>query len=211
MISDLDEEMGKRRVESLIVFGDQTLGNPDLAYVVGASLPRGGIYVKRRSHSPTLIVSNIDVGSAKQGRVRQIKSYSDYGYEKIFSQYDKDEARARFYRKIFRDEELQSPAVVTGRNDSSNTLYLIDSLRRGGLKVVGEKSPTILESARETKDKTEIGRLKEVGKKTCWVVDQTLRFLRTAKTRGGRVTLKSKTLKVGDVKRVIGSLLVQKN
>jgi len=69
MISDLDREMEVRGIESLIVFGDQTLGNPDLAYVAGASLPRGGIYVKGRRRSPTLIVSNIDMGSAKKGRV----------------------------------------------------------------------------------------------------------------------------------------------
>ena len=67
MIADLDKEMEKKGIQSLIVFGDQTLGNPDLAYVVGASLPRGGIYLKGRGRTPTLIVSNIDIGSAKKG------------------------------------------------------------------------------------------------------------------------------------------------
>ncbi len=211
MISDLDGEMEKRGVQSLIVFGDQSLGNPDLVYVVGASLARGGIYIKRRGNAPTLIVSNIDVGSAGKGRVRQIKSYSDYGYEKIYSKYARDEARAQFYRKIIRTEGLAGPAVVAGRNDSSNTLYLVDSLRRTGLKIVGEKSPTILESARETKDAKEIDRLREVGKKTCWVVAETVKFLRTARVKGSRISHKSRALKVGDVKKVIGQLLVQKN
>jgi len=59
--------MEKKKVESVLVFGDATVGNPDLRYVVGASLARGGIYVKRKSHDPTLIVSNIDVGSARLG------------------------------------------------------------------------------------------------------------------------------------------------
>lgn len=211
MISDIDEEMEKRGVESLIVFGDQTLGNPDLAYVVGASLPRGGIYVKRRSNAPTLIVSNIDIGSAKQGRIRNIKSYSDFSFEKIYSRYPRDEARAHFYRKIIRTEGLQGPAVVAGRNDASNTLYLIDSLRKSGLKIAGEKSPTILENARETKDAKEIERLRDVGKKTCWVVNETVKFLRAAKIRDSRISYKSKTLKVGDVKTIIRRLLVQRN
>src|SRR5215467_12297160 len=103
--------MERRGVESLIVFGDQTLGNPDLAYVVGASLPRGGIYVKGRGKTPTLIVSNIDIGSAKKGRVRRIKSYSDYGMEKINSRFPRDEARAVFYKKIISEEGLQTPTV----------------------------------------------------------------------------------------------------
>ena len=211
MISDLDREMEERGLESLIVFGDQTLGNPDLAYVVGASLPRGGIYVKRRRHSPTLIVSNIDVGSAKQGRVNRIKSYSDYGFEKIYSRFKRDEARARFYRKLIREEGLQGPIVLAGRNDTSGTLYLVDSLRKGKVKVVGEKSPTLLESVRETKDRVEIDRLREVGKKTCWVVSETLKFLRSTKVRGRRITYKSRPLTVGDVRKVIGRLLVQKD
>ncbi len=211
MISDLDREMEKRRIESLIIFGDMTLGNPDLAYVVGASLPRGGIYLKARGKSPTLVVSNIDIGSARKGRVKQIRSYSDYGLEKINSKYERDAARAIFYRKLIKDEGLQTPMALGGRNDSSNTLQLVDSLRKLGVKVVGEKTPTILESVRETKDAREVERLRDVAKKTCWVVDETVKFLRNAKTTGSRISYKSKSLKVGDVKNVIRKLLVQKN
>ncbi len=211
MISDIDREMEKKGVESLIVFGDSTLGNPDLGYLVGTTLPRGGIYLKRRRNPPTLIVSNIDVGSAGNGRVGQIKTYSDYGYERLFSKYDRDEARIRFYRKLVTDEGLQGPAVVAGRNDASNTLYLLDGLRKSGLELVGEKSPTIIEVARETKDHVEIKRLRDVGRKTCWVVNETLKVLRTAKVRGSKLTLRGRKLKVGDVRRVIGKLLVEKN
>ncbi len=203
--------MEKRGVRSLLVFGDQTLGNPDLAYVVGASLPRGGIYVKGSGRTPTLIVSNIDIGSAKKGRVRRIKSYSDYGFERINSKYPRDEARTVFYRKLVKDEGLDSPIVVGGRNDSSNTLHLVDSLRKRGLKILGEKSPTILESARETKDAEEVKRLRQVGEKTCWIVKETVKFLRTAKVHGSTVSHKSRALRVGDVKNVIRKLLVQKN
>ena len=85
--------MEKRNVGSIIVFGDSTVGNPDLRYVAGTSLPRGGIFLKRTSNDPTLIVSNIDVGSARQGKVCNIKTYSDFGYERIASKFDRDEAR----------------------------------------------------------------------------------------------------------------------
>ncbi len=211
MITDLDSEMEKRGVESLIVFGDSTIGNPDLGYVVGATLPRGGIYLKRASHQPTLIVSNIDVGSAKKGRVRNIKTYSDYGYEKISSKYDRAEARARFYWKIIREEGLQGPVVVGGRNDSSYTLELVDALRKRGVRIVGEKTPTILESARETKDRIEINLLRDVGKRTGWVVERIVRLLQNSIVKGNKITYKSKPLNVGTVKKSIGRLLVDKN
>src|SRR5213594_2302796 len=172
--------MEKKGVGSILVFGDSTVGNPDLRYVVGASLARGGIYIQRKSNDPTLIVSNIDVGSASLGRVRNIRTYSDYGLEQLSKKYDRDEARARFYEKIIRDTSASGPIVLTGRNETSNSLLLIDALRKKGIKVVGEKTPTILEIARETKERSEIERLREMGKKTSRVVEKTIRFLSKA-------------------------------
>src|SRR3989441_1321705 len=201
--------MEKKKVKSILVFGDATVGNPDLRYVVGASLARGGIYVKRKSHDPTLIVSNIDVGSARLGRVRNIRTYSDYGFERLSGRYDRDEARARFYEKIIRGSGASSPIVVAGRNETSNSLLLIDSLRKKGIKVVGEKTPTILEVARETKERGEIEKLREMGRKTTRVVQKTIRFLSKAKVRGPRVVLRSKPLTVHAVKTVINGLLAE--
>jgi Xaa-Pro aminopeptidase len=211
LIKDLDVEMEKRNVASIIVFGDSTVGNPDLRYAAGTSLARGGIFLKRRSNDPTLIVSNIDVGSARQGKIRNIKTYSDFGYERIASKYDRDEARIRFYQKIMKDEGLHGPTVLAGRNDVSNTLHTIDALRRKGVRIIGEKSPTIIETARETKDRWEIERLRVLGKKTVCVVEDTLRFLRGAKVSGKRVSYKSKPMSVGMVKKVIGRSLSEQN
>src|SRR3989454_5612930 len=142
LISDLDKEMEKRDVQSLIVFGDQTLGNPDLAYVVGAPLPRGGIYLKRQSNKPTLVVSNIDVGSAKAGRVKNIKTYSDYGQEKIYSRYPRDDARAKFYMKMIKEEGIGGRTVIGGEKESPQNLQLVDSPRKRGGNVEGGKTHT---------------------------------------------------------------------
>jgi Xaa-Pro aminopeptidase len=211
LIKDIDGEMEKKNIRSLIVFGDATTGNPDLCYVVGGSLPRGGIYLKRKSQNPTLIVSNIDVGSARKGRVRNIRTYSDYGFEKISKRYDRDEARARFYEKIIRDNGLEGPTVIGGRNDVSNALLMVDALRKKGIKIVGERSPTILEVARETKDQSEIEQLRIMGKKTAKVVERTRQFLRGARVRDSKVLYKSSPLKVETVKRTIGRFLSEEN
>ncbi len=211
MIKDLDAEMEKKNVQSMIVFGDATTGNPDLCYVVGGSLPRGGIYVKRKSQDPILVVSNIDVGSARKGRVRNIRTYSDYGFERISKQFDRDEARTRLYEKIIRDTGLSGTTVIAGRNDISNSLVLVDALRKRSIKIVGEKSPTILEKARETKDRSEIEQLRVMGKKTGRVVERTLKSLKDAKVRGSKVLYKSKPLTVESVKRTINRLLSEES
>lgn len=199
--------MEKKGIKSIIVFGDSTTGNPDLCYLAGTSLPRGGIYVKRRSHDPTLIVSNVDVGSACKGIVRNIRTYSDFGTERIAARHERDEARVRLYERIIRDEGIEGPLIMGGKNEVSNTLHLVDALRKRGVKVVGEKSPTIVETARETKDRREIDRLRSMGLKTGRVVEKTLQFLKGARLRGSKVFFKSKPLTVEPVKRVIGRLL----
>lgn len=211
MISDIDSEMEKKNLRSIIVYGDATVGNPDLRYVVGCSLPRGGIYLKRRSQDPTLIVSNIDVGSARQGRIRNIKTYTDYGFERISARYDRDEARAKLYEKLIRDNGLEGPMIVAGRNDTASALLLIDKLRNRGLKIVGEKSPTVLETARETKDRAEVEKLKQIGKETTRVVERTRRFLSRCRIRGSNILLNSKPLTVGMVKKTIARLLSEEH
>ncbi len=211
MIKDIDAEMERKNIQSMIVYGDSTTGNPDFRYVVGTSIARGGIYLKRRSHEPTLIVSNIDVGSAKKGRVRSIRTYSDYGLEKLSKRYDRDDARTRFYERIIKDNGLGGPVVIGGKNDVSNAVVLVDALRKRGIKIIGEKSPTLLEVARETKDRSEIEQLREMGKKTAKVVERTRQFLRSARVGGSNVMYKSKPLKVETVKRTIGRLLSEES
>jgi len=71
--------MEKRGLDTILVTGEGTLGNPELAYVAGTKIPRGGIFIKRRRFEPILVVSNIDVGNAKSGRVSDVRTYSDYG------------------------------------------------------------------------------------------------------------------------------------
>src|SRR3989441_7141874 len=186
--------MEKRGIKSLIVFGDSTNGNPDLCYLAGSSLPRGGIYLKRIDNDPVLVVSNIDLGNASQGRIKKLKTYTDYGYEKINAKYDREEARMRFYEKLIREEGLRGPFVIGGKNELANSMLLVDSLRHRGFKIVGEKSPTIVEAARETKDGWEIERLREMGRKTAQVVEKTLAFLRKGEARRRKIVHQGKPL-----------------
>ncbi len=199
--------MKAERVDSLVVFGDSTVGNPDLCYVVGASLPRGGIYLKRVSQPPTLVVSNIDLGSAKAGRIGRVRTYTEYGFEGFMSKYSRDDARARFYEKLIKDTGLSGRTVVAGRNDVSNSVLLIDSLRKRGVNIIGEKTPTIIERARETKDSVEIRRMRSIAEKSDRVVERTLDFLRKAHVKGSRAYDKNRRLTVGIVRRLINRLM----
>ncbi|MEM4300371.1 MAG: hypothetical protein QW069_08800, partial [Candidatus Caldarchaeum sp.] len=80
MLSSLDDLMARRGVDAVVVYGDSTASCPELAYLVRAPVARGGLYVKKRGEEPLLVVSNLDVESAKTGQVRLVKTYNDYGF-----------------------------------------------------------------------------------------------------------------------------------
>jgi hypothetical protein len=91
-----DDEMRRRGLDTVLVLGESTLGNPELAYVTGTMIPRGGIFLKRTGQRPLLVVSNIDVGSAKRGRVRNVRTYSDYDYEKLVRLHGRERGYIKF-------------------------------------------------------------------------------------------------------------------
>jgi len=213
MISDMDREMKKRGLGAIIVTGDssQTFENPELYYVIGAMVQRGGIYLKVRSHDPVLVVSNIDVGSARKGRVDKIETYSEYEYEKALKQYGRNRAQAILFERVLRRHKAKGKIGFYGKVEVSSFISLIESLRKKGHRIVGEKRPTLLDALRETKDTVEVERIAIVGSKTEKVVERTLDILRNSAIDGNNLTYQGETLTVGRVKKHIRNFLVEEN
>ncbi|MFH0848687.1 MAG: Xaa-Pro peptidase family protein [archaeon] len=203
MISDIDQEMKNRRLSGLIVIGDSTFGNPELFYVVGANLPRGGVYVKPRAQPPILVVSNIDVGSAQEGRVGQIETYSEYGYERTVAKYGGSKARNILIHEVLRKHRLKGRIGLYGKSDVSQAIASAEFLRKKNHKIVGENPPTLLDSLRETKDEIEVSRIRDVGRRTERIVEETIRFLRDCRSRGDELLYEGQPLTTGRVKAMI--------
>lgn len=183
--------MQKRGVNGIVVFGDTTLANPDLTYVAGGTLPRGGTYFKRQGKPPLLIVSNLDVGSAREhGRVRRIETWTQRGREGLVRKYHTDEVEARIFAEVLKDEGFSGKIGLYGRNDVASGIHLANRLRKFGLEIVGSSSPTILEVARETKERRELEELRNVGMRTSTVVNGVFNVLRNLR-RKTRTPLRS--------------------
>lgn len=206
-----DSEMEKRGLDTALVIGESTLGNPELAYVAGTTIPRGGIFIKRRRFDPILIVSNIDVGNAKRGRVSEIRTYSDYGYEKLVQRHGRERGYIMLVDLILRAVRTRGRIGVYGHNEFSRLLSTVDSLRRLGHKVRGEKDPSLIESLRDTKDPLEISRIRSVGARASRVVEETQRMLDECVVRCGKLKLKGKTLTVGMVKSRVNTHLAEQD
>ena len=212
MIRDLDIEMRRKGIQGIVVHGNTTLADPDLTYVAGGTLPRGGTYFKRVGRTSLLLVSNVDYGGAKRlARTKRIGTYSQWGYEKLLKKYGK---RAHVFQhliaSVLRREGVRDKVVLFGRNDLARGIQLVSSLRRLGVKVVGQQSPTILEVARERKEHFELEEIRTVGEKTASVVEEILGILRNAKERRGRLMVQRKPATVGWIKSIISSKLADK-
>ena len=204
MFQDMDEEMQKRNLDGAIVFGDTTLGNPDLTYVVGGNLARGGFYVKRFRHEPLLVTSNLDLGTAKKlRRVHRVSTYSQWGLEKLAERYGRANAHPHLLATILKKEGIDGKIGLYGRNDLSSGVRLVDKLRKLGIKVVGESSPTLLESVRETKSPEEVQELCRVAQKTANVVNAVMSRLRNIRRKRNRLLLDNRPATIGAVKRLI--------
>jgi len=212
MIEHIDSEMRRRTISGVVGYGETTLADPDLTYVIGGTLPRGGVYLKRAGRAPLLIVSNLDYGTAKKlGRVERVETYSRWGYERLVKQYaGRSRAFPRLIELILRSEGVHGKVTLFGRNDLSAGIDLAAALRKLGVKVVGQRSPTILEVAREQKDDNELDEIRSVGKRTAEVVKQTLELLRNAPSKRGQLTIGRRPATIGLVKRVISSKLAER-
>jgi Xaa-Pro aminopeptidase len=212
MIRDLDIEMRRRSIDGIVVHGNTTLADPDLTYATGGTLPRGGTYFKREGRTPLLVVSTVDYGGAKKlARTKRIGTYSQWGYEKLLKKYgNRAQVFPELIASILRREGVRGRVVLFGRNDLARGIQLVDMLRRLGVKVVGQRSPTILEAARERKEHYELEEIRTVGERTTNVVEEILDLLRNAKERRGRLMVQRKPATIGSIKSIISLKLAEK-
>jgi Xaa-Pro aminopeptidase len=209
MINDLDSEMMKRGIQAIVVHGYTTLGDADLSYVVGGALARGGTYIKKIGHPPLLVTSNLDIGTARKcGRVKHIQTYTDWGLEKLSRKYGRGKAFPHMLAMIMKKERIRGKVELCGRNDLASGVFMADQLRRLGVKVVGERPPTVLDSARETKSSTEIEELRRVGRKTTKIVSAISDMLRNLKRKRAALYLGGQRATIGLLKSKISSAIV---
>ncbi len=212
MLEDLDRLMAERDIQGIVVVGDATLGNPDLTYVAGGNLARGGIYVKRLNHDAILVTSNLDIGTARRlGRVKRISTFTELGLERIAAKYGRANTHQHLLQSILKEEGIEGKVSLYGRNDLAWGVRLADELRKLGVRVEGESSPTTLESARETKSRREIENIRNVGIKTSGIVEAVLKTLRNMKRKRGQLYLKHERATVGMVKKLISLKLAEKD
>ncbi len=211
MKGDLDELMTARDLDAILVRG-KVLGNPPLVYVLDGIHVTQAVFIKKRGETPTLIVGPMDRATAAAAGYPVVLT-TRYEYSKLLREHGGDQlaASVAYYLRIFEDLGINGRLGCYGYLDQGYAYAFLAALNAAAanVEIVGEVEDDLIRTARATKDVQEVARIREVGRRTVVVVQETLAFLQSHAVGADEILQKAdgNELTVGDVHRQIARLV----
>jgi Xaa-Pro aminopeptidase len=205
MKSDIDAIMQARNMDALIVFGHGE-HNPPMYYFTSGGHIMHAVLIKKRGEEAVLFHGDMERDEAAKSGLKCI-SLSKYDYDALFEKAGKDVLLTSAMRceLMFRELGLTSGRVgVYGTYDLGWSFGVLTHLQKllPHIEFVGESSGnSLIVRAMETKDESEVNRIRAMGKITTEVVAQVRDYLTSREVRDDEVLLKEdgSPLTVGDV------------
>jgi len=209
MKSDLDALMQERELEALLVFGNAE-HNPPMYYFCGGGHVSNALLVKKRGQPPVLFCNDMEREEAAKSGL-PTRSFSDYDWEAFKKQAAGDLLLAGALRlqKMLSDLGIERGRLgAYGRTEFSALFGLIARLQalRPEIEFVGEpEAASLVMKAMETKDSSEVERIRRMGKITVEVVRHVAEYLTQREVRSDGVVLRAdrQPLTIGDMKTKI--------
>ncbi len=180
MKEDLNSLMADRGLDAIIVAGPAH-GNPAMYYMTnGANLTRGYV-IQKRDQEPTLLCSPIEREEAAASGL-DVVNLNKYDFVSILHEKgDRLEASVELYRRIFDDLNVSGHVGFYGKADQGRSWVLLNALNEqlADIEVYGDFDQSLIEQARATKDAAEAERIREMGRRTCLIVERTIDFLQS--------------------------------
>ena len=217
MKSDLDALMRERNLDAIVVFGDAN-NNPPMYYLTGGGHFSAATLVKKPGKEAVLYCNDMEREEAAKSGL-QIQLYSKYPLQELMEEAGGNygQAMALRFLRILNDMNLTSGKIaVFGNVEVSNLLTTLSYVREWLPEVdfVGDTAmDSIFLRAMETKDETEIERIRKMGAITTEVIGLTAEYLTSCDVRDDEVLLKEDgtPLLLGDVKRRINLWLAERS
>jgi len=209
MKSDLDALMQARNLDALVVLGNAE-HNPPMYYFVGGGHVSDALLIKKRGEAPVLFYNDMERGEAGKSGLNT-RSFSEFDLIELRKQANDDSllALAMRFQKILEDFDLTRARIgVYGEVEFSSTFGMMTKLQNllPDVEFVGEpKLDSVFLKAMETKDESEVERIRKMGKITTEVVRRVQNLLTNSDVRRDEVLLKEdgSPLTIGDVKSKI--------
>jgi Xaa-Pro aminopeptidase len=203
--SDIDAIMQASNLDALVVFGHAE-HNPPMYYFTGGGHVSHAVLIKKRGEAAVLFHGDMERDEAAKSGLRLIP-YSKYDYEELVKQANKDHDLAGAMRMelMLKDAGVTSGRVgIYGTYDVGATFGLLMATQKllPAIEFVGERREgSIFMKAMETKDESEVERIRRMGKITTEVVGLVREYLTSCDVREDEVLLKEDgtPLTVGDV------------
>jgi Xaa-Pro aminopeptidase len=205
MKSDLDALMQRKKLDAIMVFGNAD-HNPPMTYLTGGGHVSHATLIKKRGEEAVLFFGDMERDEAAKSGLKLIP-YSQYDYDALLKKTNKDLLLAGAMRieLMLKDLGLASGRVgVYGTYDLSAIIGQLFHLQKlmPDIEFIGEaREDSVFMRAMETKDETEVARIRKMGKVTTDVVGEVANFLTSCNVRDDEVLLKEdgSPLTVGDV------------
>ncbi len=206
MKSDLDALMQARNLDALLVLGSAE-HNPPMYYFTGGGHVSAAVLIKKRGESPILFYNDMERDEAARTGL-ETRSFSAYPFMDLMKEAGGDQTLAGAIRlkKMFADLGLTSGRVgIFGHVEFGGVFATMTHFQRIApeLELVGEAGDdSVIIRAMETKEESEVERIRRMGQITTEVVRLTAEYLTSRDVGEDEVLLneQGQPLKLGEVK-----------
>lgn len=215
MKSDLDALMQSRNLDAILVVGSAT-HNPPMYYLTGGGHVSAASLIKKRGEGAVLFCNDMEREEAAKSGLKVVPM-GTYPWQEMLKEAGGDVAlmSAMRLKRMFADCGVTGGRVgLYGHTDVSSTLAMLTHLQRIApeISIVGEpRDGSLFMYAMETKDESEVARIRKMGGITTEVVRRVADYLTSREVRADEVLLKEDgtPLTVADVKSRIDLWLAE--
>lgn len=205
MKSDIDALMKARNLDAIVIFGNAE-HNPPMTYMTGGGHVSHAILIKKHGEEAVLFCNDMERDEAAKSGLKLV-SFSKYDPVELYKKAEGNGTLAAALRTemMFKELGLTSGRVgVYGTYDLSAVFGLLSHLQKliPTIEFVGEpREDSLFMRAMETKDESEVERIRKMGKITTSVVGKVRDYLTSRDVSADEVLLKEDgtPLTVGDV------------
>ncbi|GAB4420282.1 MAG: Xaa-Pro peptidase family protein [Anaerolineales bacterium] len=216
MKKDLDTLMKQRNLDALLVLGNAE-NNPPMYYFTGGGHVSGAALIKKRGQAPVLFCNDMERDEAAKSGLT-IRLYSEYPFKELYQEAGGDMTKmiALRFQRMLTEFDLASARIgIYGQVEFSSTFAVLSELQRllPDASFVGESAmDSVFLRAMETKDETEVERIRKMGAITTEVVALTAEYLTSCDVRDDEVLLKEDgtPLTISDMKAKINLWLAER-
>ncbi len=203
--------MEDRGLDAVLVSG-AVHSNPAMYYMANGADLLGGWVIKKRGEDPTLLCWPIEREEAAASGLAVV-SMSKYDFLSILREMgDRLTATVELHRRMFADLGVSGRVGFYGKADQGRSWVLLNALnvQLEDVEVYGDFDVTLIDAARATKSIEEAERIREMGRRTCEIVSNTVEFLQSHQVKNKALVQTNGTpLTIGRVHEEINHFIAE--